>query len=108
MALMAQFAHVVGVMYAGRLVETSPVTDLFTDPRHPYSRMLIQSLPTLDEKRLFRGIPGVAPSLRQPPPGCPFHPRCPSAFARCSEEAPALRTIAPGRQAACHLLEVSA
>ena len=108
MGLMAQFVDLVSVMYAGRLVETSPVTDLFTDPRHPYSRMLIQSLPTLDEKRLFRGIPGVAPSLRQPPPGCPFHPRCPSAFARCSEEAPALRTIAPGRQAACHLLEVSA
>jgi peptide/nickel transport system ATP-binding protein len=108
MGLMAQFVDTVNVMYAGRLVETGPVAGLLTDPRHPYTRLLIQSLPTLAEKRLFRGIPGVAPSLRQPPPGCPFHPRCPSAFARCSVEAPALLTIAPGRQAACHLLEVSA
>ncbi len=102
MGLMAQFAHTVGVMYAGRLVEIGPVRALFQDPRHPYTRMLIASLPRFDRRRSFVGIPGVAPSLLDPPPGCPFHPRCPAATPRCAAEAPGEQVLADGRRVRCH------
>jgi peptide/nickel transport system ATP-binding protein len=102
MGLMAQFAHTVGVMYAGRLVEIGPTRTLFADPRHPYTRMLIASLPRLDRRRVFVGIPGVAPSIADPPPGCPFHPRCPSATARCVAEIPEERAIDDGHRVQCH------
>ena len=102
MGLMAQFAHTVGVMYAGRLVEVGPVRALFADPRHPYTRMLIASLPRFDRRRHFVGIPGVAPSLLAPPGGCPFHPRCPLATARCKAEAPHEQNLPDGRRVRCH------
>ena len=102
MGLMAQFAHTVGVMYAGRLVEIGPVRSLFADPRHPYTRMLIASLPRLDRRREFVGIPGLAPSLVDPPPGCPFHPRCPRATERCTAEMPEERALEDGRRVRCH------
>jgi peptide/nickel transport system ATP-binding protein len=102
MGLMAQFAHVVGVMYAGRLVEIGPVRDLFADPLHPYTRLLIASLPRFDRRRQFVGIPGVAPSLIDQPSGCAFHPRCPLAQARCAEEEPQEQTLADGRRVRCH------
>jgi peptide/nickel transport system ATP-binding protein len=103
MGLMAQFVDTIGVMYAGRLVEVAPVEALFRDPLHPYTRLLVSSLPTLEAKGEFKGIPGIAPSLRNPPPGCAFHPRCPSAFAPCPERLPPLEEVRPGRFAACHL-----
>lgn len=106
MGLMAQFVDRLGVMYAGKLVELAPVREIFNDPQHPYSQMLIQSIPSLGAKQLFRGIPGVAPSLLNPPPGCPFHPRCRLAMPRCSEVAPQLVEIAPDHWASCLLLEV--
>jgi peptide/nickel transport system ATP-binding protein len=105
MGLMAQFAHRIGVMYAGRLVEIGPVRDIFASPRHPYTQMLIASLPSLARRGVFKGIPGIAPSLLNPPSGCPFHVRCPRAEARCSEEAPALVPVGAGREAACHFAE---
>jgi peptide/nickel transport system ATP-binding protein len=103
MGLMAQFVDRLGVMYAGRLVEISPVRHVFTAPLHPYTRMLIASLPSLARKGVFQGIPGLPPPLRDLPPGCAFHPRCPLAVARCRTEAPALREARPGAWAACHL-----
>ena len=103
MGLMAQFVDTIGVMYAGRLVEIAPVADLFEEPLHPYSRLLISSLPTLDTKGGFKGIPGVAPSLRNPPPGCPFNPRCPQAMPQCSVVLPELIEARPGRWVSCHL-----
>ncbi|WP_293859551.1 ABC transporter ATP-binding protein [uncultured Alsobacter sp.] len=102
MALMAQFAHVVGVMYAGQLVEIGPTKALFADPRHPYTRMLIASLPSFERRFTFRGIPGLPPSLVDRPEGCPFHPRCPRADARCRVETPAEQTLADGRRVRCH------
>jgi len=102
MGLMAQFAHTVGVMYAGRLVEIGPVRSLFAEPRHPYTRLLIASLPRFDRRGEFVGIPGVAPSLIDPPSGCPFHPRCPSATARCAEEMPGETMFPDGRRVCCH------
>ncbi len=80
MGLMAQFVDQVAVMYAGRLVEVSTVREMFTDPKHPYAQALISSLPNLDNKGVFQGIPGLAPSLLRLPTGCAFHPRCPYAI----------------------------
>ncbi|RIK37688.1 MAG: dipeptide/oligopeptide/nickel ABC transporter ATP-binding protein [Chloroflexi bacterium] len=103
MGLMAQFVDTIGVMYAGRLVEIGPVRELFREPLHPYTQMLISSLPSVETKGVFKGIPGIAPSLRRPPPGCHFHPRCPSALAHCSVDAPLLTEVRPQRWVACHL-----
>ena len=103
MGLMAQFVDRLGVMYAGRLIEVSPVRDIFTQPLHPYTEMLIASLPSLEQKGTFRGIPGLIPLLRDLPPGCAFHPRCPHAVDRCRAEEPRLREIRPAGWAACHL-----
>ena len=102
MGLMAQFAQVVGVMYAGRLVEIAPVKEIFANPRHPYTRMLISSLPSFTARKVFRGIPGVAPSIVNPPSGCAFHPRCPRAEARCSREVPADDILSAGHHVRCH------
>jgi peptide/nickel transport system ATP-binding protein len=103
MGLMAQFVDRLGIMYAGRLVELAPIRDIITAPRHPYTRMLIDSLPSLDHKGQFVGIPGLAPLLRELPPGCAFHPRCPMAEARCRSEKPAVRRFGSDATAACHL-----
>jgi peptide/nickel transport system ATP-binding protein len=100
---MAQFVDRLGVMYAGRLVETAPIGEIITAPRHPYTQMLIATLPSLERKGTMQGIPGLAPLLRELPPGCAFHPRCPRAVARCSAERPELRDVGEGVQAACHL-----
>ena len=102
MGLMAQFVDRLGVMYAGRLVEVAPIAEIITRPRHPYTQMLISSLPSLETRGTLHGIPGLAPLLRDLPPGCAFHPRCPQADARCRTEKPAVREIEPGLQVACH------
>jgi peptide/nickel transport system ATP-binding protein len=104
MGLVAQFVDRLGVMYAGKLVEVSPVRDIFTKPLHPYTQMLIASLPSLEQKGTFRGIPGLPPLLRDLPPGCAFHPRCPHASDRCQTEEPLSREVQPNSWAACHLL----
>jgi peptide/nickel transport system ATP-binding protein len=104
MGLMAQFVDRLGVMYAGRLVEISPVRDVFTAPLHPYTRMLIASLPSLERRGVFQGIPGLPPPLRDLPAGCAFHPRCPLAVDRCRSETPVLREARSDAWAACHLV----
>lgn len=95
--LMAQFVDTLGVMYAGKLVETGTLRQLLRQPKHPYTQMLIDSLPSLerqDRKRGdLRGIPGTAPSLYALPSGCPFHPRCPQAMDICSSEEPLLQVV---------------
>ncbi len=105
MGLMAQSVDRLGVMYAGRLAEVSPVREVFKDPLHPYSQLLIASLPSAKLKGNLRGIPGLPPSLLDPPPGCRFNPRCPHAFDRCRVEVPPLEPKRPHRLAACHLYE---
>jgi len=105
MGLTAQFADRVGIMYAGRLLEVGPVGEIFSRPQHPYSQLLIASLPTLEKKGVFQGIAGFPPSLLDLPPGCVFHPRCPRAIERCREETPELRNTAPEHQAACFVLQ---
>ena len=103
MGLMAQFVDRIGVMYAGRLVEVGPVDDIFEEPLHPYTQMLISSLPSLEGKGVFKGIPGITPSLLNPPPGCPFHPRCPKRMQHCESMIPSLQEVRPGRWVSCHL-----
>ncbi len=103
MGLMAQFVDKVAVMYAGRLMEVSTVREMFTDPKHPYAKALINSLPRLDNKGVFQGIPGLAPSLLRLPPGCPFNPRCSQAMDICRAVIPPSVTLEGGRTVACHL-----
>ncbi len=103
MGLMAQFVTQLGVMYAGKLAEIGGVRAMFAEPLHPYTQLLIASLPTLERKEDLQGIPGVPPSLLNKPSGCPFRTRCPHAFERCTTQVPALREVRPDHWVACHL-----
>ena len=105
MGLMAQSADRLAVMYAGKMVEVSPISPFFHDPQHPYSKLLISSLPSPEERRELTGIPGSQPSLLDLPTGCAFHPRCPVAVDHCRQVIPDLRQISETRRAACHLVE---
>ncbi len=108
MGLVAQFADTIGVMYAGKLVEVGSVPDVFKDPKHPYTKLLIESLPSFDITRKFVGIPGMQPALLNLPPGCSFNPRCPSVHERCFREIPEYLNIGIGRGVACHLYDEEA
>ena len=92
------------IMYLGRVVESAPAEEIFTKANHPYTQALLRQVPRLETRKTkFLPIVGEIPSPLSPPAGCHFHPRCPHAMARCREEAPALREIASGHMAACHL-----
>nr|WP_295884349.1 ABC transporter ATP-binding protein [uncultured Devosia sp.] len=103
MGLIAQFADTVGVMYAGKLVEIGPVRQMIESPNHPYTRLLVESLPGIEVKQALTGIPGLPPPLMDLPPGCSFNPRCPLAFERCVHETPLLQDVGERQSAACHL-----
>jgi peptide/nickel transport system ATP-binding protein len=102
-SILYQIADSILVMYAGQLSEKAPTETIFRDARHPYTRMLIGSLPKVgvryQEERLL-GIPGSPPQLLNPPEGCRFRDRCPVAFDRCTE-VPPFREISPGHSVAC-------
>jgi oligopeptide transport system ATP-binding protein len=95
----------VAVMYLGRIVEVASAHDLYAGPKHPYTEALLSAVPIPDPgaKRQRIVLQGDVPNPISPPAGCHFHPRCPKVMDRCRTEAPLLREIAPGRQAACHL-----
>jgi oligopeptide/dipeptide ABC transporter ATP-binding protein len=103
LGVVAGIADRVVVMYGGQIVEHAPVRQLYEDPQHPYTRALLQTLPSLDETRAerLRSIPGQPPALTQPLTACPFRARCPHVFARCHLENPPLIPVAPAHQAAC-------
>jgi len=103
MGLMAQFVNKVAVMYAGRLVEVSTVRSMFTEPKHPYAQALIQSLPNLENKGVFNGIPGMAPALLQLPTGCAFHPRCSRVMDVCKVQRSPSIALNDGHVVECHL-----
>jgi peptide/nickel transport system ATP-binding protein len=107
MGLMAQAVNRLGVMYAGALAELCGVREMFSKPLHPYSRLLIASLPTFERRNLFRGIAGLAPSLINRPAGCSFRARCPFATELCARETPTLRLAAPDHWVACHLYDAA-
>lgn len=100
-----QITNRMGIMYSGSFVELGDTEDIFNDPIHPYTRMLIGALPRVGDKSQKIGIPGRPPALKNPPPGCRFAPRCPHATDKCRQEVPEFREIKPGRYAACHYLE---
>lgn len=103
MGLVAQFADTIGVMYAGRLVELGPVSQIFEDPQHPYTKLLIDSLPSFSQKKEFIGIPGMPPRLLNLPSGCTFYPRCPSAMDVCRDTDPVNIEVKPNWRTECHL-----
>ncbi|MBN1287134.1 MAG: ABC transporter ATP-binding protein [Anaerolineae bacterium] len=105
MGLMAQFVDRVGVMYAGKLLEEGAVQQIFAKPQHPYTQLLMESLPSLVSKGALQGVTGAPPSLLNPPAGCVFHPRCPYVMERCKVEVPVFRITGEEHQAACHLLD---
>ena len=93
----------IAIMYLGRFVEVGPAEEVFSNPRHPYTRLLLETIPNVEAPiRDRRPMSGEVPSPIAPPPGCPFHPRCPMAEPRCSVERPVLRGDA--RLTACHLV----
>jgi peptide/nickel transport system ATP-binding protein len=104
LSVLSEIATKIAVMYAGRLAEIADSKEFFTSPRHPYSRALIEAIPTLSgDLGLVRSIPGLPADLMAPPSGCRFHPRCPYAFPRCSTERPKLVWAEEGHAVACHL-----
>jgi oligopeptide/dipeptide ABC transporter ATP-binding protein len=92
-------------MYAGRIVEMGPVDDIFAQPQHPYTQLLMASLPSLEKKDEMQVAQGFPPSLLDRPAGCAFYPRCPHAMDRCMVEDPVLREVRPRQWAACYLFE---
>ncbi|MEY9841914.1 oligopeptide transport system ATP-binding protein [Streptacidiphilus sp. EB103A] len=110
LGVVADVADKIAVMYAGRIVETAPVHELYARPAHPYTRGLLDSIPRLDQKgQELYAIKGLPPNLLRIPPGCAFNPRCPRAQDICRSEVPPLHAVTeqdgralPGRGSACH------
>ena len=103
LGVVAELADRVAVMYAGRIVEKAPVMDLFASPRHPYTRLLLSSIPgpATPPKTALSTIKGTVPDIRHWPKACRFAPRCPDCEPRCNEVAPPLTRSAPGHFTAC-------
>ena len=101
LSVVRHMADDIAIMYLGRFVETGPAEEVFANPRHPYTRLLLETIPDVQQPNRDRQpLSGEVPSPIDPPSGCPFHPRCPQAEARCRETRPALETR-DGREVAC-------
>jgi len=106
LGVVADVADRISVMYAGRIVEHADVYELFRAPGHPYTESLLESLPRVDLRgQELKTIKGLPPSLTNIPPGCPFNPRCPRVFDRCSTEVPVVHNLGMGRTSRCHIAE---
>jgi oligopeptide/dipeptide ABC transporter ATP-binding protein len=104
LSVIAETCDRVLIMYAGKVAEEGPVRRIFAAPRHPYTQKLLGSFPNIHaDRRGLETIPGTPPDLREPPPGCRFHPRCPAAMAICKEVVPPETVFADGVRVACHL-----
>ncbi len=101
MAVHAELVDRLAIMYAGLIMEIGPVIDVFKDPLNPYTKLLIEAIPSIAKKSI-KGIPGISPSLFNWPAGCRFHPRCPFAKDICKTELPRLRNVGKDRFVACH------
>jgi peptide/nickel transport system ATP-binding protein len=106
LAVVRHMADNVGVMYLGRLCEVAPVDNIFDNPLHPYTRLLLETIPDVEMSGRERlPVAGEIPNPIEPPSGCAFHPRCPEAMDHCKEMQPELLTLESGIQIACHLYE---
>jgi len=105
MAVHANVADRVMIMYAGRIMEEAPTETIFQQPRHPYTQHLISSLPTIGERRERTSLAGSPPNLANPPEGCRFNPRCPFAMDICREQVPQMLELPDRHRVACHLVE---
>ncbi len=107
LSVVQHFSDRIGVLYLGKMAELSPAMDLFREPLHPYTRVLLASVPIPDPaaRKKREAMKGEVPTPVDPPSGCRFHPRCPIAMDRCKIEEPLLRELRPGHWAACHLAE---
>lgn len=105
MGLMAQLVDRLAVMYAGRMVEISPVETVFDEPLHPYTQLLIESIPSIKERKPLKLTEGLTHDLRNPPPGCIFQLRCAHVTDICREVNPPMRELRPRHFVACHLYE---
>jgi peptide/nickel transport system ATP-binding protein len=103
MGLMAQMVDRIAVMYAGKIVEIAPVKEIFATPKHPYSQLLIESVPSLKERKPLKITEGITHDPRNPPPGCIFQLRCPFVMAKCRTDVPPMQEVKPGQVVACHL-----
>ena len=104
MAVHANIADRMAIMYAGKIVEVGSTRDVFKDALHPYTSFLINSLPEIGDRSRKIGAPGAPPSLANPPQGCRFNPRCPYVMSICREQVPAMVEVKPGHSAACFKL----
>ena len=104
MGLMAQMVDRIAVMYAGNIVEISPTNQLFKNPSHPYTKILIESIPSIKDKNPLKLVEGITHDPRRPPPGCIFQLRCPLVEPRCKETPPSMKKISNGREVSCHLV----
>jgi dipeptide transport system ATP-binding protein len=103
LALVAEAAHKIIVMYAGQVVETGNSHDIFRAPRHPYTQALLRALPEFaQDKARLASLPGVVPGKYDRPTGCLLNPRCPYATDKCRIDEPELYTLSDGRQSKCH------
>ncbi len=105
MGLQAQLVDRIAVMYAGNIVEIAPVRSLFEEPMHPYTQLLIASIPSIKERKPLKITEGLTHDLRNPPPGCIFQFRCPQVMEHCRKITPPLRELKPEHYVACHLYE---
>lgn len=103
LGVVAEICDQVYVMYAGKVVESAEVHELFQNPKHPYTQGLLGALPKMDSRQRLNSIDGMVPTLKDMPIGCRFAPRCPMATQRCREEQPALMDVAAGHQVRCFM-----
>jgi peptide/nickel transport system ATP-binding protein len=108
MAVHANVADRVMIMYAGRIAEEGPTEIIFNSPLHPYTQHLIRSLPVIGERSTKAGLRGAPPNLANPPSGCRFHERCPAVMDICLTEVPEMQTVRDKHRVACHLVKETA
>jgi peptide/nickel transport system ATP-binding protein len=102
-SLIAQLVDRIAVMYAGNLVELSPLNDIIHEPLHPYTQLLIESIPSITVRKPLKYTSGITHDLRNPPPGCAFQSRCDQVMDICCRVVPPLQEVNPDRFVACHL-----
>ena len=108
MSVVRHMSDRIAVMYLGRIVEEGDTEELFAQPRHPYTQLLLKTIPNIEQPNRDRVVArGEVPSPLKPPSGCAFHPRCPHATPRCSAELPELRVLDNGTRVACHLVDAN-